>query len=73
MWEILILKQFLPLKMQINSKKPGFGRKKVVENVVTLEGKPIQFKHDFLSYLAIQKIPYIHGFAYFVMGSHLSQ
>ncbi len=27
MWEILILKWFLPLKIQINSKKPGFGRK----------------------------------------------
>jgi hypothetical protein len=26
MWEILILKWFLPLKIQINSKKPGFGR-----------------------------------------------
>ncbi len=26
-WEILILKRFLPLKIQINSKKPGFGRK----------------------------------------------
>ncbi len=27
MWEILILKWFLLLKIQINSKKPGFGRK----------------------------------------------
>ncbi len=27
MWEILIFKWFLPLKIQINSKKPGFGRK----------------------------------------------
>jgi hypothetical protein len=27
MWEILIFKRFLPLKVQINSKKPGFGRK----------------------------------------------
>jgi hypothetical protein len=27
MWEIMILKWFLPLKIQINSKKPGFGRK----------------------------------------------
>ncbi len=26
-WEILILKWFLLLKIQINSKKPGFGRK----------------------------------------------
>jgi hypothetical protein len=26
MWEILIWKWFLPLKIQINSKKPGFGR-----------------------------------------------
>jgi hypothetical protein len=27
MWEILIFKWFLPLKIQINSQKPGFGRK----------------------------------------------
>ncbi len=27
MWEILILKWFLQLKIQINSKKPGVGRK----------------------------------------------
>jgi len=27
MWEILIFKWFLPLNIQINSKKPGFGRK----------------------------------------------
>jgi hypothetical protein len=27
MWEILIFKWFLPLKFQINSKKPGFERK----------------------------------------------
>ncbi len=27
MWEILIFMWFLPLKIQINSKKPGFGRK----------------------------------------------
>jgi hypothetical protein len=27
MWEILIFKWFLPLKIQINSKKPGFERK----------------------------------------------
>jgi hypothetical protein len=34
MWEILIFKWFLPLKIQINSKKPGF--EKSVEDVVTL-------------------------------------
>ncbi len=27
MWDILILKWFLQLKIQINSQKPGFGRK----------------------------------------------
>jgi hypothetical protein len=26
MWEMLIFKWFLPLKIQINSKEPGFGR-----------------------------------------------
>jgi len=27
MWEILVFKWFLPVKIQMNSKKPGFGRK----------------------------------------------
>jgi hypothetical protein len=27
MWEILVFKWFLPLKIQINPQKPGFGRK----------------------------------------------
>jgi hypothetical protein len=38
MWEILIfLKRFLSLKIQINSQKPGFGRKKKsVEDMLTL-------------------------------------
>jgi hypothetical protein len=36
MGEILIFKWFTSLKIQINSKKPGFGRKKSVEDVVTL-------------------------------------
>ncbi len=31
MWEILILKWFLLLKIQIKSKKPGFGRKNQLE------------------------------------------
>ncbi len=35
-WKILIFKWFLPLKTQINSKKPGFVRKKKDEDVVTL-------------------------------------
>ncbi len=34
--EIWILKRFLPLKIQINSKKPGFGRKNQLKNMVTL-------------------------------------
>jgi len=39
MWEILIFKRFLPLKIQINSKNQVLEEKKV-ENVVTLEGLP---------------------------------
>jgi hypothetical protein len=39
-WEIFISKWFLPLKTQINSKKPGFRRKNQLKNVVTLEGLP---------------------------------
>jgi hypothetical protein len=37
MWEILIFKQFLPLKIQLNSKTPGFERKNQLRNVITLE------------------------------------
>jgi hypothetical protein len=36
MWEILILKRFLPLKIQINFKKTRFWKEKSVEEVVTL-------------------------------------
>jgi hypothetical protein len=44
------------LKIQINSKKSGLGRKKSVENVVTLEeGLPFNSSTIFLSYLAVQK------------------
>jgi hypothetical protein len=39
-WEIVISKWFLPLKIQINSKKSGFGRKIELKNVITLEGLP---------------------------------
>jgi len=40
MWEILIFKWFLQLKIQINSRKPRFCKEKSVENVVTLEHLP---------------------------------
>jgi hypothetical protein len=33
---LIIFKWFLPLKIQINSQKPGFGREKSVKDVVTL-------------------------------------
>jgi hypothetical protein len=36
MWEILIFKWFLPLKIQINSKMPRFWKGKSVEDMVTL-------------------------------------
>jgi hypothetical protein len=39
MWEILIFKVIFAAENSIKfPKKPGFGRKKSVENVVTLEG-----------------------------------
>jgi len=61
MWEILIFKWFLLLKIQINSKKPGFfGRKKISWRHDNTWRLTIQFKHDFLSYLVIQRIRYIH-------------
>jgi hypothetical protein len=79
MWEILSFKWFLLLKIQINSKN------QVLEGKISWEHGntwrlTIQFKHDFLSYLAVQKInTYIAKqcshveFPYFVMGSHLRQ
>ncbi len=79
MWEISIFRWFLPLKIQINSKKPGFVRKISWERGNTWR-LTIQFKYDFLSYLAVQIIDkYIAKqcshveFPYFVMGSHLGQ
>jgi hypothetical protein len=48
-WEILILKWFLLPKIQMNSKKPGFGRKNSVEGVVTL-GPSAQASHTSLYY-----------------------
>jgi hypothetical protein len=55
--DILILECFQLLKIQINSKKIRFWKEKSVENVVTLEGRlTIQFKHDALSYLAVQTL-----------------
>jgi len=60
--------------------KTRFWKEKTVEDVVTLKRLIIQFKHDFLSYLAVQKVDtYIAKqcshveFPYFVMGSHLGQ
>jgi hypothetical protein len=40
MWEILIFKRFLSLKIQINSQKIRFWKEKSVEDVVTLECLP---------------------------------
>jgi hypothetical protein len=37
MWEILIFKWFLLMKIQLNSKTPGFDRKNQLRNVITLE------------------------------------
>jgi len=58
--------------------KIRFWKEKAVQKVATLWRLTIQFKHDFLSYLAVQKIDtYIAKqcshveFPYFVMGSHL--
>ncbi len=40
MWEILIVEWFLLLKIQINSKKSGFGRKKQFRKWPHFEGLP---------------------------------
>jgi hypothetical protein len=52
MGDILISKWFLPLKIQINSKYSGFGKKKQLRMyVVTLEGLP--FNSSMISFLHI--------------------
>jgi hypothetical protein len=79
MWNMLIFKWILLLKIQINSKKLGFEGKISWEHRNTWR-LIIQFKHDFLSYLVVQKInthiakqcPHVE-FLYYVMGSHLGQ
>ncbi len=55
MWEILILKWFQMLKIQINSKNQVLKGKISWECGITWR-LTIQFKHDFLLYLAVQKI-----------------
>jgi len=51
------LKVISATENSIKCQKTKFWKEKSVENVVTLEGwLTIQFKHDFLSYLAVQKI-----------------
>ncbi len=79
-WETFILNWFLLLKIQINSKRTRFWKEKSVGGRGNIWRLTIQFKHDFLSYSAVQKIDtYIAkqcshiGFPYFVMGSHLGQ
>jgi len=42
MWEILILKRFLPLKIQINSQKTRFWEEKSVEDMVVTLGPTAQ-------------------------------
>jgi hypothetical protein len=66
MWEILILKVISAMENSNKFQKLRFWKEKSLENVVTLLGiLTIEFKHDFLSYLAIQKIWYIHCKAMF--------
>jgi hypothetical protein len=55
LWKILILKWIMLLKIQINSKKPGFERKNQLKFGNTWR-LAIEFKHDFLWYLVVQKI-----------------
>jgi hypothetical protein len=79
MWEILIFKWFLPLKIQINSKKPSFGRKNQLRtwsNLKACHSIPAWFPFIFgcsknRFYIA-KRCSYV-DFPYFVMGSHLGQ
>jgi hypothetical protein len=80
MWEILILKWFVLLKIQINSKNTRFWKQKSVEDVVTLQGLPFNSSmisfHIWLfkkSIHTLQKQCSHAKFPYFVMGSHLGQ
>jgi len=80
MWEILILKWFLALKIQINSQKTRFWKEKSVENVVILKGLPFNSSMISFRMWLFKKLdtyiakPCSHvEFPYFVMGSHLGQ
>jgi hypothetical protein len=80
MWETLIYKWFLLLKIQINSQKTRFWKENFSWERHNTWRLTIKFKHDFLSYSAVQKIDtYIDKqcshveFPYFVMGSQLGQ
>jgi hypothetical protein len=74
------LKMISTIENSNKFQKTRLQREKSVEDDTTLEELTMQFKHDFLSYLAIQKIEtyiakqcsYVE-FPYFVMGSHLGQ
>jgi hypothetical protein len=58
MWEILIFKQFLLLKIPKNQVLEG----KTSWQLGNIWRLTIQFKHDFRSYLAVQKIKFKHDF-----------
>jgi hypothetical protein len=55
MWEVLIFKWCLVLKIQINPKNQVL-KGKISWECGNIWRVTIQFKHDFLSYLAVQKI-----------------
>jgi hypothetical protein len=60
MWEILIFKMIYGLENSNKFQKTTVWKEKSVDNVVTFEGLPFNSKHDFISYLAVQKNRYIH-------------
>jgi hypothetical protein len=81
----LVVQKFLKCEWFLHWKFKWIPRNKVLEGKISWERDntwrlTIQFKHDFLLYLAVQKIDtYIAKqcshveFPYFVMGSHLGQ
>jgi len=60
MWEILIFKMISALENSNKFQKTTVWKEKSVDNMVTFEGLSFNSKHDFLSYLAVQKNQYTH-------------
>jgi len=60
MWEILIFKWFLPLKIQINSQKPGFGRKNQLRTTLVNIQIPLKWTYEAGLYKNLHVLPHMN-------------